>query len=244
MAAPCAQALDWSSTELQWQRGKLDLPYSAGANAHTSVSTFQHADGWTYGDNFGFVDISRARGKLDAYGEFYANFSLGKIRGERVGFGPVKDIGLIAGINAAHEAKVMKYLPGVRFSLDAPGFTFLNLDLTAYLDDSRGVRRGGAPKEGDSWMIDLNGARKFKIGRAGFSIEGHVEYIAARRNEFGQRVSAHVLAQPQIRYDLGESLWGRTDELFIGIEYQYWRNKLGDADTDESALQALLAWRL
>ncbi|MEH6422170.1 hypothetical protein [Pseudomonas sp. CGJS7] len=243
-AAPSAQALEWSSTELQWQRGKLDLPYSNGATAHTNVWTFQHASGWKYGDNFGFIDFSRTRDDLDAYGEFYSNFSLGKIRGDKVGFGPVKDIGLILGVNAAEDAKVLKYLPGVRFALDAPGFAFLNLDLTAYLDDSRGVRHGGAPKEGDSWMLDLNGARPFKIGKASFSIEGHIELVGSRRNEFGQKVPHHVLAQPQIRYDLGEQLWGRANELFVGLEYQYWRNKVGDANTDESAVQALVVWRL
>ncbi|WP_198338855.1 hypothetical protein [Lysobacter capsici] len=244
LIAPCAQALDWSSTELQWQRGRLELPYSDNASAQTTVWTFQHANGWKYGDNFGFIDFSRGRGDLDAYGEYYGHFSLGKIRGATTGWGPVKDIGLLAGVNAAEEAKVLKYLPGLRLSLDARGFAFLNLDITAYLDDSRGVRHGGAPKEGDSWMVDLNGARAFKIGKAGFSIEGHIEYVAARRDEFGQRVPAHVLAQPQIRYDLGERLWGRPNQVFVGVEYQYWRNKLGDANTDESAVQALVVWRL
>ncbi|UOF12888.1 hypothetical protein IEQ11_14080 [Lysobacter capsici] len=244
LIAPCAQALDWSSTELQWQRGRLELPYSDNASAQTTVWTFQHANGWKYGDNFGFIDFSRGRGDLDAYGEYYGHFSLGKIRGAKTGWGPVKDIGLLAGVNAAEEAKVLKYLPGLRLSLDAPGFAFLNLDITAYLDDSRGVRHGGAPKEGDSWMVDLNGARAFKIGKAGFSIEGHIEYVAARRDEFGQRVPAHVLAQPQIRYDLGERLWGWPNQVFVGVEYQYWRNKLGDANTDESAIQALVVWRL
>ena len=29
----------------------------------------------------------------------------------------------------------------------------------------------------------------------------------------------------------------------IGIEYQFWQNKLGDPDTDESTVQALLVWK-
>jgi len=49
-------------------------------------------------------------------------------------------------------------------------------------------------------------------------------------------VEAHILAQPQFRYFINES-------VAIGIEYQYWMNKLGDPNTDESTAQALLVWK-
>jgi len=52
------------------------------------------------------------------------------------------------------------------------------------------------------------------------------------------------LTQAQIRLDLGEWITGKADQLFVGIEYQYWGNKLGDAATDGRAEQALLVWRL
>ena len=58
-------------------------------------------------------------------------------------FGIVSDIGIIAGVNWAMDAKVLKYLPGVRFSLDLQGFDFANLDFTGYIDDASGVARGG-----------------------------------------------------------------------------------------------------
>ena len=83
-------------------------------------------------------------------------------------------------------------------------------------------------------MIDVNWARPFHDGK--FSIEGHAEYIGSRTNEFGGDVEAWILAQPQFRINL-------NDYIAIGIEYQYWMNKLGDKDTDESAVQALLVWK-
>ena len=52
---------------------------------------------------------------------------------------------------------------------------------------------------------------------------------------------ARLLAQPQFRYNLGKTL-AFDNPLHIGIEYQYWRNKLGDRDTDESVVQLLLVW--
>ena len=61
-------------------------------------------------------------------------------------------------------------------------------------------------------------------------------------NEFGNHVKSWILAQPQFRLDLGKALAGAAGRLFIGLEYQYWRNKLG-TDNDESLPQFLLVWR-
>ena len=85
-------------------------------------------------------------------------------------------------------------------------------------------------------MVDLSFARPFMLGDHRFSLEGHIEYIGGRRNEFGARVQGWLLAQPQLRWNLG-------DHLSLGIEYQYWRNKLGDGATDENTVQALVVWQ-
>ena len=236
-----ATAEDWSSTELHIQYGNLDIPsFAGGGDSDHLIYTLQHAGGWKYGDNFFFVDVLDADDSgfqdFDIYGEWYSNFSLGKIKGKPVGFGIVKDIGLILGFNWAADANVKKYLPGVRFSLDLPGFAFANIDITAYIDDSEGAASGGAPKEDDSFMIDFNWARPFKIGESDFSIEGHIEYIDGRDNEFGGEAESWILAQPQFR-------WYIRENIALGIEYQYWMNKLGDEDTDENAIQALFVWK-
>ena len=221
---PSVQALEWSDTELHLQYGQLDVPsFAGGGRAKHLIATGQHAHGWKYGDN-------------DLYGEWYSNFSLSKIAGRKIGGGPVADIGLVLGINRAHDAKVVKYLPGVRLALDLPGFAFANLDITAYIDDSKGVASGGAPRESDSFMVDLSFARPFTLGEQDFSIEGHIEYIGSRKNRFGDKVEGWLLAQPQLR-------WRVTERLWMGIEYQYWMNKLGDGATDENTVQALLVWQ-
>ena len=250
MACQGASAADWSTTEIQYQRGNLAAPTFAagGGNAMTNIITVQHASGWGIGDLFFFVDFLRDNridgfNDTDYYGELYANFSLGKITGKPVGFGPVKDVGLLAGINKGGDPKVLKYLPGVRLSWDAPGFQFLNSDFTAYIDSSAGVAQGGAPAESDSYMVDVNWAYPFAIGKHSFSIEGHAEYIGKRHNEFGAPVSAWILAQPQFRWDLGKAWYDKPNQLFVGIEYQYWRNKLGDKNTSESRPQILAVWR-
>ena len=240
-SAHAAHALDWSDSELHLQFGKLDVPaFAGGGKASHLIYTAQHAHGWRYGDNFFFIDALDSRSGAfqdsELYGEWYSNFSFGKLTGSRFGFGPVADVGLVLGVNWADDARVLKYLPGIRLSFDLEGFAFANLDWTAYIDDNRGAASGGAPRETDSYMVDFSFARPFRIGDHRFSLEGHIEYIGGRRNEFDGKVHGWLLAQPQFR-------WNVTDRLSLGFEYQYWRNKLGDGATDENAVQALVVWQ-
>jgi len=239
LAAPPASAAIWTNTELHIQYGTLDVPsFAGGGEKDTTIFTFQSASGWKYGDNFFFFDvISSENGGFndtDTYGEWYSYFSPRKMSGKGEMSGKLKDVRLIAGFNWDPDADVVKYLPGIGLSWNIKGFAFLNTDFTMYIDDSVGIAGGGgAPSEDDTFMVDVNWARP--IGKKG-SIEGHAEYIGERTNEFGGKVEAWILAQPQFRYFVSES-------VAIGIEYQYWMNKLGDADTDESAAQALLVWK-
>lgn len=234
-------SLEWSTTELHFQYGTLDVPtFAGGGSADHLIYTLQHASGWKYGNNFLFVDTldSQEQGfqDFDHYGEAYTSFSFGKISGRESFAGPISDLGLLVGINAGADAKVRRYVTGVRLTLALPGFAFANLDVAALIDDSKGVASGGAPRQEDVLVVDFNFARRFSIGEAKFSIEGHLEYLGERENEFGESLESWILFQPQIR-------WQVNEHLHLGVEYQYWRNKLGDSATDENTLQALLVWR-
>jgi len=248
-----ANAADWSTTEIQFQYGHLDVPqFAGGGEDATSIITLQHASGYKWGDVFFFIDFLHGENgdvnhfnDNDAYGELYINFSSTKLLGVNYGKGPLKDIGFIQGFNFAIDSNVYKILPGVRFSWDMPGFAFFNTDFMAYLDASSGVSAGtyNAPAETDSAMLDVNFAAPFQLWGQYFSFEGHVEFVAPRKNEFGDDVEGHIFGQPQFRWDVGYALTGTKDRFFIGTEYQFWINKLGEKDTNESAFQALGVWR-
>ncbi len=242
-----AGAFDWSTTELHYQFGNLDAPFRGGRDSETHILTFQHASGWKYGDNYIFIDFLNDADDDDFndgefYGEVYFNFSLSKILNSKIGIGPIKDIGILAGINMGADSEVVKYLPGIRASWDVKGFTFLNTDFAFYIDDSNGLASGGVPKEDNSFYFDINWAYPFKIKSHSFSIVGHAEYIGERTDETGARVEDWILAQPQFRYHVS-NLFNYPEKVFIGIEWQYWMNKLGDEDTDENVAQFLLVWR-
>lgn len=258
-----SHAETWSNTEAHLQYGELKQAGSGGGEADTTIVTLQHAGGWEYGDNFFFIDhlsfdASNEAGSdgTEFYGEWYSNFSLGALTGNEIKFGPVKDIGLIAGFNWAPEVDSWWFLPGFRFALDLPGFAFANLDITGYMnqstaDDSVRIENGATNfvvhDEGNSYMVDFNWAYPFKIGSTNWSLEGHVEYIDGRsqNNTFGDtELESWILAQPQLRLDVGEMLGAPSNRLFAGIEYQYWKNKLGEDGTKDNTAQLLLVWKM
>ncbi|HEY7884472.1 MAG TPA: nucleoside-binding protein, partial [Cellvibrionaceae bacterium] len=125
---------DFSTTELHYQYGRnFQRAFSSETDQQASIYTLQHVNGWKYGDNFFFVDFIDARDTgFDVYTELYSNFSLGKILGRETTVGLIRDIGLIAGVNYSRNAKVYKYLPGLRLAWDIPKFAFFNTDFTAY----------------------------------------------------------------------------------------------------------------
>ena len=252
-----SHAENWSVTEAQLQNGDLKQTGTNGGDRDTTILTLQHAGGWKYGDNFFFADfLSFDKGDAgtsngsELYSEWYSNFSLGKITGREIKFGPIKDLGVIAGFNYAPEVDSWWFLPGVRFELDLPGFAFANLDITSYINQSNADDNATGfviKDEGSSYMVDFNWAYPFKIGSTSWSLKGHAEYIDGRSqvNTFGEvELKSHILAQPQLRFDLGETLFNTPEKLYIGIEYQYWKNKLGEDGLKDNTAQFLAVWRM
>ena len=67
--------------------------------------------------------------------------------------------------------------------------------------------------------------------------------MGATTNELGHAVKPSLLAQPQLGWDLGKALTGHDNQLFLGVEYQYWGNKLG-VDGGDNVAQLWVMWRM
>ena len=244
LAAPAAAA---AQTEFHFQYGRFVNPFS-GERHYARVLTFQQASRWSLGDSFIFLDWTDDGGadgfnEKTMYGEWYPTLSLGRVSNRTIGAGPIRDVALVGGLNFGNEANIFKVVPGGRLSWDVPGFFFLNTDFGAAIDKSSGVARGGAPKTGVSFVLDVNWGAGFDLGAQSFLFTGHAKYMGAATDELGHRVKASLLAQPQLGWDVGKATTGHAGELFLGVEYQYWGNKLGVDDGDNVA-QLWLMWRL
>jgi len=230
-----------AQTEVHFQYGSITNPF-AESSTGTVVLTLQHASFWRFGDNFFFIDLTEdgvgdGFNDKDAYGEWYSNLSLRKLGGRDLGFGPFADFGIFAGVAFGADANVFQWLPGARIAWNLPGFVFLNTDFMMAVDGTDGLDGGSPPHRDSRFGIDINGLFPFGLGSQSFSITGHAEYFVAATDELGNDVPASILAQPQLRWDIGAE-----NGLFVGIEYQYWSNKLG-TEVDESVVQLLVVWQ-
>ena len=245
-AAPSVQpGIASAQTEAHFQYGNLLDPFS-GKSAGSWVLTLQHASFWSHGDNFFFVDFltmpdADGHDVQDVWMEWYSNFSLRALTGAAPGSGALRDIGFLPGVNIGADPNHLSFLPGARLAWNMPGFIFLNTDVSVAVDRSAGIAGGGAPATDPRFYFDMNGAAAFEFEGLNFMLAGHWEYAGATTNELGEEVPAWLLAQPQLTVDVGE-LAGTGGSLSVGIEYQYWRNKLGTTDT-ESVPQFLVVWR-
>lgn len=233
--------------DFQFQYGSLTNPFS-GEQSATQILTFQHAGGWLLGSSFFFIDFiddATVDGFNDKefYGEWYPTLSLGKLFGTDLKAGPITDFSFISGLNFDGDANVLKYVPGLRLSWQVPGFIFLNTDFAALVDMSNGLAKGGAPSTDNGFMFDVSWLLPFSLGSQSFSFMGHAEYIGAVENETGATVESWILAQPQLVWDLGKAL-GSPNWLHVGVEFQYWRNKLGVDGEGDAVPQFLAIWRL
>ncbi len=244
-----------AQTEFHYQFGRLVNPFATpqATTATTHILTLQQASTWKGGDSFFFADIIEDVGidgfnEVEIYSEWYPTLSFSKVSGSTVGAGPIRDVALIGGINIDADANFLKFLPGVRLSWNVPGFVFLNTDITAFLDGNPGMASGVA-KTTHTYMFDINWLSVFSIGNQSFNFMGHAEYIGpttiTEDVPFNRNVNGWILAQPQFVWDLGNAVGGApaANQIFVGIEYQYWRNKLGAA-ADENTVQFLAVWRM
>lgn len=223
MAAAPAVAGEW----LQWQNNSLSYldgrHYTVNPGNQRTL-TVEHANAWKYGDTFAFVDITAFSGKVDPgtgsvayYGEFAPRFSLGKATGRVIGAGPVTDV-LLATAYEFGEGDVETWLIGPGVDLQVPGLDYLQLNLYR-----RHPQHGGRDHQ---WQVTPAWAWTVPLGRSDLLVDGFIDWVV----DNGRTRHAHLHFNPQVKYDLGKALGWGAKVLYVGFEYDYWKNKYGIDD--------------
>ncbi len=246
-----AQAADWSDTEVQYLYGSQFRDNGGKATEFSkNIITLQHASGYKYGRNFFFVDFAKSGNgdgnAFDVYGEYYHTLSYSKVGGVDWSKNFVKDVGLTTGFNLGTKNSEFRPNPkvllvGPTIDFNVPGFAFFNVDLLAYRDVGTFSGFGGGNlcgKQKTTYQITPVWNLPFSIGPAKFSFEGFMDIIGSHGT-----CATQVLTQPQLRWDVGNH-FGKPGTVFLGVEYQYWDNKFGGKQRNESFPQLLLAWKL
>lgn len=234
-----------SASPLQWQNNSLT--YLVGSDFQVDPKTqqtvtFEHVSGWSFGDLFFFVDSIHYNGGRNArgdnsswYGELSPRFSLGKLSGQAISFGPVKDV-LLATTWEFGRGDLNNYLVGPGFDLAVPGFDFVQLNTYYRRADTPDGARG-------VWQITPVWAWTQPLGKSDLLIDGFIDWVVDNDSRSGAH--ANFKFNPQVKYDLGKAMDWSPKQLYVGVEYDYWKNKYGIKDssafkTDQSATNLIV----
>lgn len=227
------QASEWSTTNVQLLSGH---GYELGDDSMT-IMTFEHANGWKYGDNFFFVDVGNpfAPG-TGYYAEFSPRVSFGKLFGKELKFGIVKDV-LLAGTQEMGE-DLRATLIGPGLALNLPKFAFA--DINFYYRKSY---RDWVPTQTDSGaQITIDWLLPFTLGGQKFAFEGFADYAWAEKGGSSPKAD-NLIAAPRLLIDAGNWV-GAPGTLQIGVEYQIWHNKFGVKGINEDVPQIMIKWTM
>ncbi|MEM8499747.1 MAG: DUF5020 family protein [Pseudomonadota bacterium] len=226
-AATVAQAdelFKWHTTNLQLLRGSA---YELG-DSHRWISTFEHAHAHRFGDTYAFIDLLKPdNGTSSYYGEISPRLSLSEITGRGLSSGIVKDVLVSTTFEKAKNGR-MQYLYGIAVDLAIPQFKFLKIN--AYNHDNTAL-------SGDTWQVTVAWNRPFAVGSINLLIEGFADFQGSEG-----RSAANQLIVPRLLYDVGLASGLQANKLWLGLEYQYWRNKFGVRGITESAPQLQLKY--
>lgn len=246
-----AGAAQWSSTNIQYLYGDAhqsiyfdpDKMALDSTDDVRSVITLEHVNGWKYGDNFFFVDITNAdredaTSATEFYGEISPRLSFSKMSGKSVSAGIIKDVLFTATLEVGDYVDVdgskgfHNYLYGLAVDLDLPGVPVFQVNYYVR-NEHRDVPNG---KVDTGSQITLVWVKPFTVGGLNFVFEGFFDYA------YGvDPLEDNIITAPRLLLDVG-ALWGSPGVLQAGVEYQIWRNKFGIDGIDEDVAQAMLKW--
>ena len=203
---------------------------------HLSALTLENSNDWLGGDFYGFLDATLQHDhpahRHRWYFEASPRFSLAKLAGLDFGDGMLRDV-LVATTWERGENGNESWLLGAGVTLALPGFSFFKANLYARNDRSLGAGF-------DDLQITVNWSFPFKISRYKFLTNGFSDYVFG----YGPR-ARNFHFSPQIRVDVGD-LRGRPGKYYLGLEFDYWDNQYGIADSpalDTSQLGVSLMFR-
>ncbi|HET9239931.1 MAG TPA: DUF5020 family protein [Oligoflexus sp.] len=231
-----SMAFDWGATRLVYLRGDgYESPKTTrfedgkvivdeAEKNEADIVTFEHVNGTKWGDTFFFLDATNSSTlRDDPYFEFNPRISSKKNLDMDYG-SVVDDVLVTLQYNAGKNANPV-YLYGLAVDWKVPAFDFVQTHF--YLRDDRAI-------EGTSSQLTVVWSSKFQAG-LNLEFSGFLDYATQEGKEATGISVANLLAQPAL-YALV------TDSFAVGLEYQYWSNKYGMEDLQDSVPQ--LAIRL
>lgn len=221
------------SAKVIWQDFRLTYLYGENyrlGDSTRQVITVEHAAQTSWGDSFFFLDHMRFEdGTRTNYAEIQPRFSLGKNSQRAYQWGPVKDVLLAGHVEMSSFATNVLY--GVGLDLTIPGFRFFQANFYRRANDN----------VANNWQLTLVWAYPFQIGEQHFLMDGFLDWASSSEDQ-----RANLNLTPQLKWLVSPTL-GIESQLWLGVEYVFWQNKFGIADSqnrrsNERNVNLLIKW--
>nr|WP_300310297.1 hypothetical protein [Halomonas sp.] len=263
------QAATWSDTFIGYRYGTQFSEPENPEDVTKNILQISHASGYAYGQNYFNLDILQSgdedpaensdSGATEAYLAYRHQLHYGKVFGEPLAFGPIKDVALTAGFDL--NTKNSAFAPRKRFVAVGPTLKF---DLPAgFLDVSLfyarewnhcGLEACGFPGNDHDvsfdpyYQFNVAWGVPFDAGPMPMKFQGFFNYNGPKGEDyFGTETKPERLIRSSLMLDVGKLAWGESNQLWVGAGYEFWRNKYGNhgkPGVDTDALTFNLEWHL
>ncbi|MFT3917516.1 MAG: ion channel protein Tsx [Anaeromyxobacteraceae bacterium] len=257
--APAVASAQFATTNVQALYGlsgfkEKILDYNAKDGQQLTL-TVNHFSVWKYGDNFAFVDMSRAdylvpgtkletNSQSTVYTEWHPRFFVNKMVGHEG-----NTLGIFKNWGPAFEVNQGKnfwaYLAGIGCDIDLPiQYSFLSVNLF-YRQDSVQFAPSFGHVGNKTWQLSPSWGIPFAIGPVSALFTGFVD-ITPLKDFGGKDKKLDVMAQPELLFDVGGLAGAPRGSLWLGVEW-YLHYNAADADLGGetiSAPQVMVQWNL
>ena len=253
VAAADAGAANWSNTSIGFRYGSQFKEAGNPDSIQKYVINFNHASGYSLGQNFFVVDLlmsdskdpantaspGTSKGAYDADIVYHHDLDFGKLFKTKIDFGPVRGISLTAGMeyetkNTGFAPATFKAFVGPSFFFKVPGY--LNAGVLYYREWNHNAYGGYSAAYGGginvtydpTYFIYAAWGIPLALGPVDTLFEGFANYTGAKgKDGFGKESVPETLIRAYWMCDLGSVFGGKKGIWLIGPGFEYWHNKYG-----------------
>lgn len=257
-----AHAFEWADDTISyWYGPYFRIPgatspeHPNGNNVGMNNIEFTHTDSFKYGTNFfqALLMMSnrqdpanstghQPQGAYEGWVVYRNDLSLNKITGSSAfSFGPIDDIGINAGFNWDTKNN---YYAGGEFAFQiGPSFHikvpvgYWQISVGAYKEFDNDGYYGPTVfhwtyTAASSWNIP------FAVGRVPLSLQGFINIIGPKGDDYGTPLHTEVLIHPKIMVDVGQLAFNKKNWIEAGLGWEYYYHKWGSPSRLGGAIES------
>ncbi len=237
----CAQsshAMEWSNNSISTRVGNTFAePGIAGASIKKNIYSFTHVSGDKLGRNLVVADVlvsgdndpsaGGGGGAQEFYGVYRRTFSLTKVTGKDMSFGPVKDVNFVG--RADFQTKNTRFAPRSRKNMGGLSFEFavpkgfVESGIYAFSETNHNGILGKDVSYDTTYQLDTSWMIPFNIGTPAQWRGSFVHTGAKGKDAFNVDTAAETRLFTSVMFEVGNKTG-----LHMGLGYELWRNKYGN----------------